>query len=113
MTRRAGALHGALLVVTAMMMSGCAAAITAEDAGVVRRLMPFLHDGRIERKSVLTTLGTPAASFEGGRIVVHRLRRIGGGSIVPITRDEAATDELVLTYDDHNVLTRHTLLRVR
>jgi hypothetical protein len=42
-----------------------------------------------------------------------RMARTGGGRIAVIGSDEFETHQLVLTFDDGDVLRRHSLLRLR
>lgn len=107
-------------------LAGCAAgAITGPvdlSSDVVKLPMP-LQDGSTRREDVLLQLGPPSAQFEGERIFTYRLRREGERlHPVPPIADPGeprystwvnADHNLILVFDDRNVLRRHSLLRIK
>jgi hypothetical protein len=99
-----------LIIVTSF---GCASIIVAEPPSVVEGLLPFLQDGVTSKEAVQSSLGRASWSFEKGRILAYRMARAVDGRVAAIGWDEIASDELILTFDDRDVLRRHSLLRVR
>ena len=83
----------------------------------------FIEDGKTTRQQVLLKLGTPSAEFENQRILTYRLNCQLPSSIHPVPRVSVigeefnswnwATHDLVLVFDDRNVVVTHALIEVK
>ena len=62
-----------LIQLLAICLMGCAAMTIP---GASPDLLGFLVKGRTTRSQVLTTLGQPAARFEGDRILTYRIGQV-------------------------------------
>ncbi|GAB3625789.1 hypothetical protein GCM10027419_06350 [Pandoraea terrae] len=60
-------------------------------------------------------LAEPSATFEGGRILTYLLDQDAGGYILMRRREKVWNGKfsLVLAFDEHGVLRRHALVRIR
>jgi hypothetical protein len=87
-------------------------------------LLPLtIEDGVTTKEAALLHYGLPSAQFEGERILTWRLMR-SKGKVVSVSREFAPEDprvklwqhtsfNLVLVFDEHHVVARHSLLEVR
>ena len=91
-------------------LTGCA----TEPIGN-RQLLDFLQDGKTSREEVILHLAEPSASFEGGRIVTYRLDEDTGGYTIRNAKSDGWSEKfsLVLSFDEHGVLHKHSLVRVK
>ena len=90
----------AILGVTFVLVAGCSSSLRAVDLDTEenRREFGFLVDGKTSKEETLSRLGRPYSEFEQSRILTY----------LPNSRYE-----LVLVFDEHNVLKRHSLLQRR
>ncbi len=101
-TRALSPLWDRLCRVTLVAASGCFlyACASGPDTSVfdseVSALKTFLRDGATRRDEVLVRLGIPHASFENNRIIGYYL---------------SPRDELILIFDEHDILERHRFLK--
>lgn len=91
-------------------LTGCA----TETIGN-KQLLDFLQDGKTSREEVILHLAEPSATFEGGRIVTYRLDEDTGGYVIRGAKGHGWSEKfsLVLSFDEHGVLRRHSLVRVK
>ena len=108
------------------------------DDQVVGSSFPFIRDGKITRNEILERLGQPASYFEDGSIVIYWLLEDEHGvySVVPknvtaislhsrsvIDAFDSSTIELkttgtgyynlVLVFDNNDILAEHSLVFIR
>ena len=82
------------------------------DEATARRLAPFLEDGRTTQSDVEKRFGQPSRSFPRERVWVYHMASkddrlyIAGG-------DDTVKYELVLVFNEENVLIKHSILRLR
>lgn len=81
-------------------------------------LLSFIEEGKTTREQVFLTLGEPAASYEGGRILCFRLGHDDGGDYIVLAgsdtiRFTGVKTSLVLIFDEKGVLRRHSLVQVK
>lgn len=89
------------------------AAAACSVAPIERRdLLAFLEPTVTTQAEVTQKLGSPAASYEQGRIVTYRLSEDAGGYRAPKSY-ESWKYSLVLEFDGKAVLARHALVKVR
>jgi hypothetical protein len=69
----------------------------------------FLVDGRSTRSEIEARLGAPDAAFEGRRIVTYALNE--ASVVVGGDRRRWARYELVLVFDEQDVLMRHSVIQ--
>ena len=91
-------------------LTGCA----TETIGN-KQLLDFLQDGKTSREEVILHLAEPSATFDGGRIVTYRLDEDTGGYMIQGAKGQGWSGKfsLVLSFDEHGVLRRHSLVRVK
>lgn len=98
------------IIVLLAALAGCA----SEPIGK-KDLLDFLHDGVTTREEVILHLAEPSATFEGGRIVTYRLDQDDGGYTILGSKGRGWSGRfsLVLSFDEHGVLRKHSLVRVK
>ena len=106
------------LIVTILLVAGCAASTVApENSRVVDEVVPFIQDGKTSRNEVLSRLGDPDYRHEGGRILAYRMWRCAMEEQVPLSAETRCRDpgkyNLVLVFGPHNLVERHSLVRVK
>jgi hypothetical protein len=88
--------------------------------------LDFLEDGKTTKEAVILKLGPPSGTFEGEKIVTYRLGKTQEGYFVsdrlayPYTqetpiwlRDIEGLFSLVLVFDEHQILQKHSLVRAK
>ena len=100
---------------------GCAdPAVVQERTRVFEAgLLSSIQDGRTTRQEALLQLGTPAASFEGGRILTFDFildasgewRRMGSGPQAELQYGRGRASSLVLVFGPDDRLVRHSLVK--
>lgn len=106
------------------LLAACAATVPLADPNVERAWLAFLEDGKTRKEEVLLRFGLPSSQFEGERILTYRLMLSEHEGLLPVSREIDADDprlsqwaraefSLVLIFDQHHVLQRHSLIRVR
>ena len=116
-----------LALITIIFLCGCAtpqvAPIRPEDVAAAP-LIAFLQEGTTSRQDVLLELGTPAAQFEGERILTYQLRADSRNEISvfwprrsevhPILTDwQRDIFSLVLVFDEAGLLKTYSLVGAR
>ena len=82
-------------------------------------LLGPIQDGRTTRQEVLLRLGTPTATFEGGRILTYDFvagqdgewHRAGSGQASDWAYPHPRTSSLVLVFGPDDRLVRHSLVK--
>jgi hypothetical protein len=115
---RAGLLLKVYVIVTALLVAGCAASTVAPaDPQVVSGVLPYIRDGKTPRKDVVRRLGEPDYRHEGGRIVAYKMWMCAMEEQRPLiaaTRcGDAGTYNLILVFGPNNLVERHSLVRVK
>lgn len=100
---------------------GCAdPAVVQEKTRVFEAgLLSSIQDGRTTRQEVLLQFGTPAASFEGGRILTFDFtldttgewRRMGSSPLAEWQYGRGRASSLVLVFGPDDRLVRHSLVK--
>ncbi len=78
-------------------------------------LLSFIRDGQTNREQTILSLGEPAALYEGGRILAFRLGKDDGGHFL-VGKGAGFSSvkiSLIMVFDDHGVLLRHSLVQVK
>ena len=76
--------------------------------------LDFLARESISRSEVIAEIGEPSATFEQGRVLTYRLSRGKAGYYVNSGSSwEGVECDLVLVFDDENVLQQHNLVAIR
>ena len=100
-----------LMVVVALtaVLAGCMTPVGSPD------LLAFLKDGSTTREDVYLHLAEPSSTFEGGSILTYLLDEDQAGYILMRRKEKAWNGKfsLVLAFDEHGVLRRHSLVRIR
>lgn len=126
----AGLLTRVCLIVTVLLVAGCAASTVApHDPQVVSERLPFIRDGKTSRNEVISRLGTPDYRHEGGRILAYKIwmcameeqlplflqgvPAIGSTASAEIRCRDPGKYNLVLVFGPDNLVERHSLVRVK
>ena len=101
------------LTLISLPLAGCVTPQLPADP----HLLDVLQDGHTPKETALLKFGQPSAVFESGRILTYRLgKELERGYFI---RQATATNwlgvsfSLVLVFDEHEVLQRHSLVPVR
>ena len=113
-----GLLLKVYLIVTILLVAGCAASTVApEDPQVVSERLPFIRDGKTPRKEVLSRLGEPDYRHEGGRILAYKMWMCAMEEQLPLSAEircrDPGTYNLILVFGPNNLVERHSLVRVK
>lgn len=115
----------ALLIVVALLVPlACAHATRPADTEISRQWLGYLQDDKTTKEEVLLKLGLPTAQFEGERILTWRLMLHAGEGLVPVAREVDPLDprmaqwreaeyNLILVFDERNVMQRHSLVKIK
>ena len=106
------------LVVTVLLVAGCATSTVApEDPQVVSEALPFIRDGKTPRKEILNRLGEPDYRHEGGRILAYKMWMCAMEEQRPMIAETRCRDpgvyNLVLVFGPNNLLERHSMVRIK
>ena len=106
------------LIVTALLVAGCAVSTVApETQQVVNEALPFIRDGKTPRKEILSRLGEPDYRHEGGRILAYKMWMCAMEEQRPLIAEtrcrEPGTYNLVLVFGPNNLVERHSMVRVK
>jgi hypothetical protein len=80
----------------------CATARRVIDPQLESERFEYLQDGKTKRQEIIDRLGHPGHSYENGRIVIYSW-----------FDKEAKGYDIVLVFNEDNVLERHSVVRVR
>jgi hypothetical protein len=74
-----------------------------------------LVDGKTSKGDVLLHYGLPSSEFEGERILVYRMARVGNEMVLLSRTSRWAKEEfnVVLVFNDQHILIQHSILRTR
>jgi hypothetical protein len=128
---------------TALLLGCTAPETRRVDDGIAVSGFPFLQDGKITRGEILDRLGQPASYFEDGMVAVYWLRKGEHGELEVVPRNGPAIRlynhdtlpdllgptigpqrlpkkksgtsyyNLVLVFDDNDILAEHSLVFIR
>ncbi len=76
------------------------------DISRLQKWFPFLEDGKTTKKEVELKLGPPQTEYEDGRIWTYRITPTPEGPRIGI-----GLYNLVVVFDDRNILNKHSFLR--
>jgi hypothetical protein len=98
-----------VVVALTAVLAGCMTPVGSQD------LLAFLKDGSTTREDVYLHLAEPSSTFEGGSILTYLLAEDQAGYILMRRKEKAWNGKfsLVLAFDEHGVLRRHSLVRIR
>lgn len=93
-------------------LAGCATTPRFSD----KTLLTFLENGTTTKEMVFLKLGQPSGTFSGERIVTYKLGGDKEKGYLLLDRGVGWTDakyNLVLIFDENNLLSKHSLVQVR
>jgi hypothetical protein len=104
----------ALLTALLALSSSCVVEHMPDDESALLSRFP-IADGHTSRADVLLHYGPPSSEYEADRILVYRFGRGDDGPVLlsHSAHWSKAEFNLVLVFDERQVLTRHSLLRLR
>jgi hypothetical protein len=75
------------------------------DKGLEATLLPFIKDGKTTKEEIMLKYGSPTKTFtsESSLIYIYNIR----------CSNNIPECHLVLVFDEHNILKRHSFLKVR
>lgn len=100
------------------LLAGCATPRLLAD----KTFLEFLEDGKTSKQMVILKLGQPSGTFDGEKIVTYRLGSEEEKGYFLLDRQAGwprpgdwtgTTLSLVLIFDEHNVLQKHSMVPVR
>ena len=103
------------------LLASCATTSPPVEKIAEKAFLEVLEDGKASKQMVILKLGQPSGTFEGEKIVTYRIGKDEQGYFVVDRQGSALvlTDwtgtrfSLVLIFDQHNVLQKHSLVPVR
>jgi hypothetical protein len=92
------------------LLIGCASPPFAD-----KNLLAFLDHDAVTREKVHSRLGDPRASFEHERVLTYRLSHSSRGYGVDPRKSgwEGVTYDLVVEFDEHDLVRKHSLVTIR
>lgn len=95
---------------TLALLSGCASTPVAH-----KDLLDFLDQPPVTREQVRAHLGEPHGTFENAHVYAYRLGHSEAGYWTQQRKGgwEGVTYDLILEFDDHDVVQKHSLVTVR
>lgn len=98
------------LAVLLLLSATCSLKLRSMDTSMGALPIQGIEDGVTTRTHLETSLGLPAASFEGGRVAVWSLDKRQRPGVLE-TRD--IRFHLVAVFDERGIVERHSSLRIR
>jgi hypothetical protein len=100
------------LLPSVLLLLACAGPPPPATAALESRELSFLADGATTREQVALRLGLPARTFEADRIVLYRLGWTEARGPYPLAYSPqgVAIYDLVLVFDERDLLVRHALV---
>ena len=103
------------------LLASCATTSPPVEKIAEKAFLEFLEDGKASKQMVILKLGQPSGTFEGEKIVTYRIGKDEQGYFVVDRQGSTpvpggwtgAKFSLVLIFDEHNVLQKHSLVPVR
>jgi len=95
-----------------VLIAGCAGHIMTVDKSIQQKWLPFIEDGKTTKEEVILKLGIPSAQFEGERILTYQMTFDEKEGFRVISR-RAFEYNLVLVFNERNILQKHRLLKVK
>lgn len=103
------------------LLTSCATTGPPAEKIAEKAFQEILQDGKTLKQMVMLKLGQPSGTFEGERIFTHRIGKDDTGyfmldrqTVAPRRYDWTETKfSLVLIFDEHNVLQKHSMVPVR
>ena len=104
------------LIIVALLIVSCSHHIVKINEKEGNKLLPFIQDGITIKQEVLSRLGNPIESYEGGRIIIYFVVEQSGSQLEVLNYEKnnyskvVAIYQLVLVFDPNNVLEKHSLV---
>ncbi len=86
--------------------------IRAADKSLEQKWLPFIEDGKTTKDEVLLKLGIPTGQFEDGRIFTYQMT-FSGKEGFRVDYEKTFQYNLVLVFDDRDILQKHQMLELR
>jgi hypothetical protein len=91
---------------------------------VHKKQLTFIEDGRTSKEDVYLKLGIPSGQFNNNTILAYRLTMGKDEQLTPVSQERditlpyayqwrLANFTLVLVFDEQDILTKHSLIRVK
>jgi hypothetical protein len=116
-----GLLMIGLCLVTLAIATGCATMSPPAEKIADKTLLEFLEDGKTSKQMVILKLGQPSGTFDGEKVVTYRIGSEEEKGYFLLDRqprgprlgDWTGTKfSLVLIFDEHNILQKHSMVPV-
>jgi len=106
-----------VLVIIALLLS-CSHHLVKINEIEATKLLQFIQDGITSKQDVISRLGKPIATYEGGRIFIYFIADRGGNQLEVFYYENKTQYikyqfQLVLVFDPNNLLERHSLVGKR
>ena len=93
------------LLLIAVLAFSCATKRQVIDPQLEGDRFGYLQDGETNRQEIIDRLGDPQHSYENGRIVIY--------SWIDMKSDVYVTYDIVLIFNENDILERHSVVRTR
>ncbi len=94
------------------LLAACVQHIKEVKEDIQLKRLPFIEDGTTTKDEVLTKLGTPSRQFEGGRILTYHMT-FNEEKGFQVDSERQFMYNLVLIFDEHNILEKHRMLKLQ
>lgn len=104
------------LLITAIMIAGCATVVAPLEPPLVSERLPFIYDGKTSKEEVLSRLGEPDSRYEGGRILTYKMCEdisLEGRLRFSNSCSPKRTNTLILVFGPDDLIERHSLVLLK
>lgn len=118
---RKSVLFATAAVFTSLLLYGCGAERVAIDpigykavskgAEITEQDAARIIDGKTTKQEVYLMFGTPTSILEDGHVFAYNWTRGGKGNVLGFGAGSEESRSLMITFDDHNVVTGHKITR--
>jgi hypothetical protein len=106
---------GACLLICLVFMIACSATgLKPLDTNMEKTWLSFIKDGKTTKEEIIITYGSPMKTFTNENILIYSIQFIERqGFIKQERRSRVGEYHFVFVFDEHNILKRHSFLKVR
>jgi len=92
------------LAIIACLIIGCYRYVEVLKEADYSNKIPFISDGGTTRSEISQRLGEPKSSYKSGKILIYEIK---------LNSEKRNVYDLVLVFDDNDILSRHSVVRVK
>lgn len=102
---------GALLVILAMFLNGCAFSSVSHGSEMTEKQLTDLKPGITTKKDIYRSFGEPTKIVENGSIFFYSWTRGGSSAFLGMGSTTTDTKSLMIEFDNDNILKEHRITR--